>query len=312
MRCIKLFAGIAVMGFLMYGAAFAKEASSESAKMSPQEVFKEADAGNANSQYAAAYLILVNHYSEKGTPNATDKDKAVKRAVGFLDQAVASGNAPAEHLLGTLYVAGVGVPKDLNRARELFQKAADAGNADAENALGEMLHSGQAGTVDDTAAVSWFMKATAQNHKSAMANLGFMYARGLGVPKDEKKAVELTQAAAKALVPAAEHNLGWMYETGTGVQKNLKEAVHWYLMAAEQGYGPAQLNVGFLYAKGEVGGDVRNQLIQSVKWFALASNWPDKTVSETAKKAVIYVAQNRPYDVVSDGMDAAKKWTYRH
>ena len=113
-------------------------------------------------------------------------------------------------------------------------------------------------------------------------------------------------------MPAAQHNLGWMYANGKGVEKDPKEAVRWYLLAADQGYGASQLNVGFIYAKGEAGGDVRGQLVDAVKWFALASNSPDKSISETAKKAVVYVAQRQTPDILTDGMDQAKKWAYNH
>lgn len=276
------------------------------------DLVAKAEAGDAQAQFEAAYLVLAREQTDKSIPSLSDEQKAQATAVRYLQEAAKSGRADAEHLLGSVYLAGIGVAKDESRAKELFRRSAEAGDADGENALGQMLFKGQAGERDDTAAVEWFEKAVAQGHKAAMANLGYMYAQGRGVAKDEKKALELTRAAAVAGVREAQHNLGWLYEHGRGVDKDSAEAVRWYAAAAEQGYGPAQLNVGFIYAKGEAGGDVRDQLVTAVKWFALASTSGDETVRTTAKKAIVYIAQRQKPDIIADGVGEAKKWVWAH
>lgn len=301
----------ALLGALVHATAYAEGAIESKSAVSPTELLQKAEAGDANSEFAAAYLILTGKLSAPLIA-AKDPQSADKMAVSFLTRAVAAGNAPAEQLLGTLYLSGRGVTKDPERARGLFQMAADAGNLDAQNALGQMLRKGEGGPQDYAAALSLFEQAAAKGHMPAVTNLGYMYANGIGVTQDLKKAVELTRTAAESGVTEAQHNLGRMYQDGVGVEKNPQEAVRWYLLAAEKGYTPSQLNVGFIYAVGEAGGDVRAQMVEAVKWFALASTSKEQATRDTGRKATVYVAERVPADVLTEGMDAAKKWAWNH
>lgn len=304
-----------LLGVGVCGAAFSSDGHAASAAPAGQETTKDlltkADAGDPQAQYVLSYLVLVDGMTGIA-PDAKDRKQSIALALRYLERAAAAGYAPAEHLLGTAYFSGENVTKDPVRAKELFQQAADAGNPDGENALGQMLHEGIGGARDDRAAVTWFEKAAAQNLTSAMVDLAYMYANGLGVAKNEAKATELTRTAATAGSIEAQHNLGWMYANGKGVDKSIPEALRWYLRAADNGYAPSQLNAGFIYAKGEGGGDTRDQLVKAVKWFALASTSSDKTIGDTAKKAIVYVSQHEAPDIVSDGIGEAKKWVWAH
>ncbi|HEY4134317.1 MAG TPA: tetratricopeptide repeat protein [Alphaproteobacteria bacterium] len=277
-------------------------------KLSPLQLIASADAGNAEAEYAAAALILLGGMPSTAHPALLDPAKADALAVKYLVDASTKGNAPAQYLLGTLYLSGRGVTMDALRAKSLFTTAADAGNTDAQNALGQMLRKGLAGARDDKGAAAWFEKASSQGNMLALTNLGYMYSNGLGVPKDEKKALDMTVRAAAAEVEEAQHNLGWMYQQGKGVAQSTPDAVSWYRRAAEQGYSPSALNVGFIYAKGEAGGDIRDQMVEAVKWFALAGTSSDDAIRDTAKKAIAYVAERVPPEVMLDGSEAAQKW----
>jgi hypothetical protein len=276
------------------------------------ELVVKAEAGDADAQYAMAYLILVRKLTDKTIPAVKDEAHARATAIRYLQQAVGNGRADAEHLLGVAYLSGIVVAKDVSRAKDLFRRSAEAGNPNGENALGQMLSKGQGGPQDDAAAVKWFEKAVAQGDKPAMVNLGYMYVQGRGIAKDEKKALELMRTAADEGLPEAQHNLGWMYANGRGVAQDMAQALRWYTAAAEQGYEPSQLNVGFIYAKGEAGGDLREQMVTAVKWFALASLSDDATTSTTARKAIVYIAKRQAPDIVTDGFSAAKKWGWAH
>jgi uncharacterized protein len=54
----------------------------------------------------------------------------------------------AQDNLGACYRDGIGVPVDLELAREWFQRSAEGGNAEAQSALGTMLVTGQGGAED--------------------------------------------------------------------------------------------------------------------------------------------------------------------
>lgn len=303
---------LAGLGLLIADVAWAQDkAPMPAGKMSAAQLLVAADAGRTDAQYAAAALILMGGMPATANRALRDRGEADALAIEYLRAASAQGHAPAQHLLGTLYLTGRGVGADPAKAKDLFLSAVSSGNTDAQNALGQMLRKGLGGTRDDKAAVAWFEKAAAGGNMLALTNLAYMHGAGLGVPKNEAKALELTMRAANAQIPEAQHNLGVMYYEGKGTAKSTPDAVAWYRRAAEQGYSPSALNVGFIYAKGEVGGEVREQLVEAVKWFALAATSAEDRVRETARKALSYVAERAPPDVMLDGSDAAQKWSLR-
>ena len=302
----------ASLGLFIAGGAWAQDKTAAPVgKMSAAQLVVAADAGKADAQYAAAALILMGGMPAEAHRLLRDKTEAEALAVKYLRAASAQGHAPAQHLLGTLFLSGRGVKADPAKAKDLFLSAVSSGNTDAQNALGQMLRKGLGGARDDKAAVAWFEKSAAAGNMLALTNLAYMYGAGSGVPKDEAKALELTMRAAAAQVPEAQHNLGVMYYEGKGTAKSTPDAVAWYRRAAEQGYSPSALNIGFIYAKGEAGGEVRAQLVEAVKWFALAAISSEDRIRETARKALSYVAERAPPDVMLDGSDAAQKWSMR-
>ncbi|MBX3456651.1 tetratricopeptide repeat protein [Ferrovibrio sp.] len=270
---------------------------------SMQEALQKAEQGDAEVQYAAAYAAL----SAEDTP-----EELLSEAVRLLQKSASAGHAASQYLLGVVYLNGHGVTRNPALAWQSLQAAAKSGNNEARNALGQMLHKGNGVPRDPAAAAEWFRLAAAEGNNEAMANLGFLYMNGLGVTKDLQKGLELTQTAADAGVTEAQHNLGWIYEKGEAIDKNIAEALRWYLLAAENGYGPAQLNAGFIYATGEAGGEMREQLTQAVKWFALASTSADSKLQNTARGAIKHMVERVPAEIIDGGLQAARKWAWTH
>ena len=52
------------------------------------------------------------------------------------------GDAEAQYLLGRMYFAGKGVPKDHAESVKWYRRAAEQGNAEAQSKLGFMYHFG--------------------------------------------------------------------------------------------------------------------------------------------------------------------------
>ena len=103
-----------------------------------------------------------------------------KAAAGWMQAAADAGSAFAQYRLGALYEKGVGVTRDLGRARELYKKAADAGNARAMHNLAVLYaQDGGAGKPDYAAALEWFRKAGGYGVRDSQFNLGVLYGRGL-------------------------------------------------------------------------------------------------------------------------------------
>ncbi len=288
---------------LLASTALSAPVAAQQAAGGMQQSLRQAEQADPQAQFVAAHAALS---ADEESP------EILKQAVLLLEKSANAGFAPAQHLLGVVYLNGHGVNRDPARAWQFFQTAAKAGSNDARNALGQMLHKGNGVPADAAAAAEWFALAAGEGNREAMANLGYLYMNGLGVEKNPQKGLELTRAAAEAGVTEAQHNLGWIYEKGVVADKNVAEALRWYLLAAENGYAPAQLNAGFIYATGEAGGDMREQLTQAVKWFALASASGDSKLQDTARGAIKHMVQRVPPEVMDDGLQAARKWTWTH
>ena len=108
----------------------------------------------------------------------------------LIRQDAEKGNAQDQFYVGTSYVTGHDVPKDLAEAAKWFRKSADQGYADAQVYLGEMYGSGNGVEKNIDEAIALFRKAAAQNNQRAFACLGYSYEKGLGVPQDNKQAAE--------------------------------------------------------------------------------------------------------------------------
>lgn len=63
-------------------------------------------------------------------------------AIPYLERAAASGQADAQHMLGTLYRDGIGVARNEARARAMYEAAADQNNTASMFNLADMLRGG--------------------------------------------------------------------------------------------------------------------------------------------------------------------------
>jgi localization factor PodJL len=103
-------------------------------------------------------------------------------AAEWFERAGNQGLIPAQFRLGGLYEKGLGVKRDLDKARRLYVAAAEAGNAKAMHNLA-VLHAEGAleGKPDFPTAAKWFRKAAEHGITDSQYNLGILYARGIGI-----------------------------------------------------------------------------------------------------------------------------------
>ena len=118
------------------------------------------------------------------------------------------------------------------RSIGLFRPLADQGDADAQIMLGIMYQAGHGVPKDDAQAGEWFRLAADQGHARAQTSLGTMYASGHGVPQDYAQAVEWFRLAADQGNAWAQIMLGIMYQAGDGVPQDYVEAHKWFNLSA--------------------------------------------------------------------------------
>jgi len=117
---------------------------------------------------------------------------------------------------------------------DTFFTAAKSGDVDAQMILGEMYLDGIGVEADHQKAFFWLSKAARSGDSQAQYLLGFMYENGLKVAQDMKRAIKwYTEAALQGDI-LAQYNLAIIYKEGKGeVEKDMKKAFKWLALVQD-------------------------------------------------------------------------------
>ncbi len=159
---------------------------------------------------------------------------------------------------------------DFQTAAAFWEPLADAGNAKAQHGLGMLYEAGLGVPAQDyERAAAYYRMAAAQGEIASANNLALMYADGRGVPRDYAQALQLWTMAANAGHPMAQFNLGLMYFRGSGLESpNYNEAAWWFGKAAEGGSIDAQFAMGEMFSQGL---GVPQNMAEAERWYLLAA-----------------------------------------
>ncbi len=114
---------------------------------------------------------------------------------------------------------------------ESFFDLAKSGDIDAQTMLGEMYLEGIIVQKDYEKAFFWLAKAANSDNIKAQYLLGTMYENGLHVAKNIDRAVSWYKKAASRGDVLAQFNLALIYKEGKGgIQKSMPEAFKWLKM----------------------------------------------------------------------------------
>jgi TPR repeat protein len=159
------------------------------------------------------------------------------------------GNADAQFMIGYMYAAGEGVPRNDDEAVKWYQAAAEQGNSAAQFNLGKKYEGH-----NDAEAAKWFHLAAEQGILPAAKRLGRLYLTGRGVPRDYDQAKGWLRRAAEGGDVASQYLLGFVYEILpqdiAGQNRDSKEGAKWFEMAANNGDAGAQSALGVMYLEG--------------------------------------------------------------
>ena len=234
---------------LVIGISLAETNSRTGGRPSFEELRERAVAGDVDSEYRLAEMLLSIH---DGVLVGTSRKQEVKAGLLWLERSYHGGNVKAATRLGQLLANGGGgfFSPDLARAKKLLQVAADAGELEAQFELGRLLvQSGQGG---ETPAVKRGMRRLQDAAKSGYADaqyfLAWCYEIGQGVKQDSAKSEKWYRRAARSGNAAAAMLLGERTE-----RDRPREALSWYELAAKNGNIDAWLRVGrtMLYGASE-------------------------------------------------------------
>ncbi len=187
--------------------------------------------------------------------------------VGLAKSAQAS-DVEAQVKLAKKFLDGVGIEKDLTKAREWFEAAAHAGSAQAQYQLGRIYGKGLGLPKDEKKAFAWFEKSAAQGSREGIHALAVSYYLGDGTLQDIKKAIGLWERSAALGNSDSELNIGYALEVDGPLQDQAKAAI-WYQKAVAHGNIVALVHLGSMHVDGR---GVAKDLQQAVSLFERAAD----------------------------------------
>ena len=260
-----------------------------------QHYRRAADLGFAEAQATLGVL-----YERGWQEIAADPAQAVQ----WYAKAAAQGHAGAELNLGNMYAHGIGVPRDMAKARQLFQAAADQGFAPAQTALAKLDGPAPAAVPgtdlfqqavalynsgDHAGAAVLVRQAAEAGNPTATYEMGYMYENGDGLQQDAAQAARWYLKAAALGDAAGEAAVGQLYESGNQVAENWDTAARWYMRSAQHGNRMGEFRLGRAYHYG-VG--VPLDLGAAAQWYDKAAAQGDSQAAYFAK----YIRDNHGFD----------------
>ena len=147
--------------------------------------------------------------------------------------------------LGRCYEQGIGLPRDMVKARRCYSRAANKGCVEATVAA-SMLYLRSLGCQNtDKSVAQGMLQTLAETVPAAMTALGICYQHGYGIMPDILEAVKLYQTAAKLGNAQAKYLLAKCYEQGAGVEMDMSTYFTLLHEAAVMGSPEAAIEDGF-------------------------------------------------------------------
>lgn len=147
-------------------------------------------------------------------------------------------------------------------------KRAEAGDSEAQEEIGSYYLNGNAVAKDVSKAIEWYKKSAIQSNSQAIFNIGYLYYSGIGVKKNMKEAFIWFEISEKLGNSRAQHMIGMNFLRGWTVEKNIDIAYQYFLSSAKQG-DPDSAFLITLMDQDEL--SIKMSALESTRWLNLAA-----------------------------------------
>ncbi|MEM7703777.1 MAG: tetratricopeptide repeat protein [Pseudomonadota bacterium] len=202
---------------------------------------------------------------------------------------ITSGRADALHNMANCHQFGVGVPKDVPKARALYRRAAAAGFRQSICAYGNMLIRGEGGPSDVAEGLRLCRIAAVGGDANAQTDYGGHLLSGVVGERDPKTARLMFEQAVTQRQRNAAFLLAQIYQTGDGVEANEPQAREWYAKAYEWGRPDAAHQVALSHIRtgyGKQDGQtlvIATELAKAIEWLTISQQvHPDPAMRDQA------------------------------
>lgn len=111
-----------------------------------------------------------------------------EKVLELLEESYSQGNPEAAYALGTWYLHGEHVKKDLRKATGFLREAANSDVPDALYDLAVSYERGAGVKANPRKAFELFLRAALRGEKQSIYEIGRLYYYGIGIDKDKKLA----------------------------------------------------------------------------------------------------------------------------
>ena len=184
-------------GIYNYAVCLADGFGIEKDEAKAAELFRQAAETVIDAQYRYGLMLAEGRGVERD----------YEQARVWLEKACSIDAPLALNALATLYLHGMGGPKEPQKALRLFERAAAKGNLQAMFALGALLGGGNGMEADRVASLAWYRHAAQAGHKQAALMLGKYYKLGIATAPDAEEARKWFTQARDAGVAEAQAEL---------------------------------------------------------------------------------------------------------
>jgi TPR repeat protein len=195
--------------------------------------------------------------------NGLGVEKNIDKAFEWASKTGLKGHIKSRLLTADLFEVN-GSPEDNLIVAKIYLKAANEGNLKAQIKVANFYQFGHVLNKDLKKSFDWFIKAAKQDSRFSEYNISQMYLNGLGVEKNHKKAFSWLEKSVQDGYVFSEFKMGLFYLQGIGVNKNDAIATEWLTKAANKNHIESQYYLGLLY--------LNKDILTSIAWFKKAAN----------------------------------------
>jgi TPR repeat protein len=188
--------------------------------------------GHTASLLFISYCNLIGKYGRQETENSLRN----------LQKAEAEENGFASWLLGLLYQDGIHtIPADPDKSYCYYLKALSLGCNYAGISLANLYVQGIGVEKNLQKAIEYYQPLCDANESTALCNLALIYLEGdqSGIRRDVAKGFQLMSQSAQLGDPRGCYYLGFLYLKGVGTPADLSNCLKYFRKAAAKGHSPA-------------------------------------------------------------------------
>ncbi len=194
----------------------------------------------------AEFLTRIGHNLENG---GTFKQDALMAVRAYDAAASCPDGALAANNLGWMFLKGIGIEQNTEKALTLFRNAAERGNSLAMVNLGNFYEF--ATPPNYRSAAHWYRMAAESGDHKGMFNCANMLHHGRGVRQNRKRAYSIFSTLYEIGVQGAAFYMGLYHQDGYVVERDYQKAREYYRIGVLEGDKYCFCQLGVMYAKGQ-------------------------------------------------------------